>query len=562
MLTKTALAATILALVAADDPEPANYKDDVAPIFRARCNACHNNDKKKGGLVLENFAALMQGGASGVVVEPGDPDNSRLYLLVNHDEEPTMPPNSPKIADAEIDAIRRWIAAGAPEASGAVVAVKAKPKLEMAIDPEAMGRPRGEPAMPSGLATNPVVLSNRPPAVGALAASPWAPLIAIGGHKQVLLYETEGPRLVGVLPFPEGRVATLKFTGDGELLLAGGGRGGQSGRVVVWDVKTGERAIEVGDEYDTVLAADISPDRSLIALGGPSRVLRVYNTSDGTLAYECKKHTEWVTAAAFSPDGVLLASGDRNGGLVVWEATTGREFYDLRGHAGSITDVSWRPDSNMLASASEDTSIRLWEMQGGGNAKTWNAHGGPQSIRFAKDGRLVSAGRDRTAIVWGADGAQQAQLPGFPDVALQAVFTADDKGVVASDASGEVRLIDPAVGTTLATFAANPEPVAVRLSKLVGTLAEARSAVEAADSEIQVLRAGAETQAKAIEALRAELAAAEEAAATASATLTETVSASEKLRARADRLEAERRALAAEAANGTASAPKESTGGS
>ena len=55
----------------------------------------------------------------------------------------------------------------------------------------------------------------------------------------------------------------LKFSRNGGLLLAGGGRGGQSGKVVVWDVKTGKRIFEVGNEPDAVLAADISADQQL-----------------------------------------------------------------------------------------------------------------------------------------------------------------------------------------------------------------------------------------------------------------------------------------------------------
>ena len=39
--------------VAADaPPAKVNYKDNVAPIFQAKCNGCHNGDKQKGGLVL------------------------------------------------------------------------------------------------------------------------------------------------------------------------------------------------------------------------------------------------------------------------------------------------------------------------------------------------------------------------------------------------------------------------------------------------------------------------------------------------------------------------------
>lgn len=479
----------------ADDAKP-NFQDDVAPILSARCNACHNNDKKKGGLVLDSYAAAMQGGAGGEIVEAGDPDASRLYTLVAHTEEPKMPPNSPRIPDAELAKIRKWIEVGAPATSGSAVAVKAKPKVEFKLDPSAIGKPSGEPAMPTGLRTEPVVLSSRPGPVFSLAHSPWAPLTAIGGHHQVLLYQTHVGRLIGVLPFPEGDVATLRFSTDGDLLVAGGGRGGQSGRVIVWNVKTGERLFEIGKEYDTVLAADISPDRSLIALGGPSRILRVYNTSDGELAYECKKHTDWVTSVAFSPDGVLLASGDRSGGLVVWEAPNGREFYDLRGHQAIVHDVSWRLDSNLLASASGDGSVRLWEMQNGNLVKNWNAHGGGAgSVRFARDGRLASAGRDQVVKLWDQNGALQKQLEGFPDVALRAEFTQDDQAIVASDFSGEVRLYELKEGKRIGQLAANPPSVSQRVEALRPRLAGLQAGVETASKAQQEAQAAAEARA-------------------------------------------------------------------
>ncbi len=178
--------------------------------------------------------------------------------------------------------------------------------------------------MPENLSTEPFVPEAQPSAVVAMAASPWAPLIAVAGHKQVLLYRTTDMHLVGVLPFPEGAIHVLKFSRNGDLLLAGGGRGGQSGIAVAWDVKKGTRVFEVGKEYDVVLAADISPDHGQVVLGGPSKVVRVYNTADGSLATEMRKHTEWITAAEFSPDGVLLATGDRNNGLIVWEEARSR----------------------------------------------------------------------------------------------------------------------------------------------------------------------------------------------------------------------------------------------
>jgi hypothetical protein len=506
---------------AQDAAKPPSYQGEVLGVFNARCNSCHNADKKKGGLVLDNYAALMQGGSSGKVVEPGDADNSRLYLLIAHEEKPEMPPSSPKLPDPELAVLRKWIEAGAPENSGGGGPVKPKAKAEFKLDPSRIGKPVGEPAMPEGLSTEPVVVSPRPNAITALAHSPWAPLAAVAGHKQVLLYNSQTQQLIGVLPFPEGIVEVLKFTLDGDLLLAGGGRGGLSGRVVVWNVKTGERLFEVGKEYDTVIAADISPDRGLVALGGPSKVLRVYSSADGELVYECKKHTEWVTAAAFSPDGVLLASGDRNGGLLVWEAPTGREFYDLRNHTAMITDLAWRLDSNVLSSCSEDGSIRLWEMQNGGQIKTWGAHpGGAESVKFAKDGRLVSTGRDRVTKVWDQNGAAQKQLDPFPDLATRAVFNHDDTAVIAGDYSGEVRVHELAGGKRVGSLAANPPSVATRLELAQAVLTQARAEAETAAKELAKLQAEVEANGAAVAQAQAALDAATRAAADARAALT------------------------------------------
>jgi hypothetical protein len=499
-----------------------NYKDHVAGIFQSKCNACHNGDKKKGGLALDSYTGVMQGGGSGAVVEPGDPDNSRLYLLVSHQEEPKMPPNAPRIPDADLAAIKAWIEAGAPETSGSTVAMKAKPKLDFKLDPAAMGKPQGPPAMPEGVLTEPVVVSARPNAITALAASPWAPLVAIAGHKQVLLYNSQTRHLCGVLPFPEGVIYSLRFSRDGGMLLAAGGRGAERGLAVAFDVKTGNRLFEVGKEYDVALSADISPDRTMVALGGPGKVLRVYGTADGELIYECKKHTDWVTAVEFSPDGVLLASGDRNGGLLVWEAGTGREFYDLRNHNAMITDVSWRLDSNVLASSSEDGTIRLWEMENGGNIKGWGAHGGgASSVRFAKDGRLVSTGRDRAAKLWDQNGGGLRTFDAFNDLALRAAFTFDDAAIVAGDWSGEVRLYATQDGQRLGNLPANPAPIAARLEQARASWNAAQAQADAASKELAALQADAAAKVQAHEAAIQALAAAEQAATEAARRLAE-----------------------------------------
>jgi hypothetical protein len=434
---------------------------------------CHNQDKARGGLVVSSYTALMSGGSSGEVVKPGDPDGSRLFLLISHKQQPNMPPKAPMIAAESIETIRQWIAAGALENSGSKAKIVNKPKFEIALSSIVKGKPAGPPPMPSAkLSLEPVMHTTRPAALTALAASPWAPVVAVAGQKQVLLYNSDTLDLVGVLPFPEGIPYVLKFSRNGSLLLAGGGRGGKSGRVVVWSVQTGERIFEVGDETDSVLAADISADQTQIALGGPSKVVRVYSTKDGQLLREIKKHTDWIYSVEYSPDGVLLATGDRVGGLYVWEAFTGREYFNLRGHTAAITDVSWRADANVLASSSEDTTIRLWEMENGNLIKNWGAHGGGAlGVKYALDSTLVSCGRDNVAKIWDQNGAQKRVFEGFPDLALKAVFTHDGQRVIAGDWSGLIRVWNSTDGKRVGEITSNPPTIAERLAAISKDLA-------------------------------------------------------------------------------------------
>jgi len=94
--------------------EPTTSFDQIAPIFERRCFSCHNDRDRRGGLSLESAASLVRGGDSGEVVWAGDPESSYLLeLIVPVDGRAAMPKNADPLTAAEIEAIRRWIAAGA-----------------------------------------------------------------------------------------------------------------------------------------------------------------------------------------------------------------------------------------------------------------------------------------------------------------------------------------------------------------------------------------------------------------------------------------------------------------
>ncbi|MGD9634741.1 MAG: c-type cytochrome domain-containing protein [Pirellulales bacterium] len=455
VLASLVLESTVLA------DEKVTYDKHLVPILRQRCGACHSPTSRKGDLDVTTYFGLMQGGGSGAVIEPGDPDGSYLYSLVTHEAEPFMPQNADKIPDGEIEILRRWIEGGALENDNSQ-AKKPKARKLAAVEVAPGAKPDVIP-LPPRMVLEPSFPTQHAPMARSLATSPWAPLVAIAGQRQVLLYDTKTLELVGVFPFPEGQPNVVRFSSDGALLLAGGGHPAASGKVVVWDVATGERVFEVGDELDAVLAADISADHSQVALGGPQRVVRVYSTETGDLLYELNKHTDWVLDVEFSPDGVLLATADRSSGLYLWEARTGHEYLTLNGHTGAVTSLSWRSDSTLLASGSEDGTVRLWEPENGTQVKNWNAQAAVLSLEFARDGRLVTGGRDQIARLWDAEGKQLAASAALGDVVVSASYCDETNRIIAGNWNGAVHTYEAANAADAGELLTNPPTLDARL---------------------------------------------------------------------------------------------------
>lgn len=465
------------------------YEQNILPLLRDKCLTCHNADKQKGGLDASTYAKLMEGGSSGEVVKAGDPDASRLFLLAAHKEDPKMPPNSPPMAKESVDIIKAWIAAGAPENAGSKLAAPVK-KVDTALKTSFRTKPAIAP-MPEKALPIQTLRTPRANAVTALAASPWAPLAAVAAPKQVLLYNTDTMDLVGVLPYSYGQINVLKFSRSGDLLLAAGGRGGKTGKVVLYSIKTGVVVTELADETDAITAADLSPDQSEVAVGGPGRIVRVYSVSDGSKLREFKKHTEWITAIEYSPDGVLLATADRNGGLALWEVATGQEYQVLAGHRLAVTDLTWRDDSNVLVSASEEGNVKYWNTEDGKQIRAVNLPR-PLGARFAHDGRLFTTGRDLKTRMLDGNGATQREFVGSADLTTKVAIAHDGARVLTGDWTGAVNIWQTADGAKVGQLSTNPPTPVERLEIAKVEFAAKQKAVETLQAQYNA--AAAENQ--------------------------------------------------------------------
>lgn len=95
-------------------PDPGSrefYTSRVTGILQKNCLGCHDATAE-GGLRLDSYAAIREGGEDGAVVVPGDPDSSILVQAVRRTGDLKMPPKDPLDA-AEIADLEAWVKAGA-----------------------------------------------------------------------------------------------------------------------------------------------------------------------------------------------------------------------------------------------------------------------------------------------------------------------------------------------------------------------------------------------------------------------------------------------------------------
>ena len=84
------------------------YDNYIGPLFESKCSACHG-DLKSGGLNLLTYETLMYGGADGAVILPGVSADSILFQVQSAGT------HFAKLTSDELEIVKQWIDAGAPE---------------------------------------------------------------------------------------------------------------------------------------------------------------------------------------------------------------------------------------------------------------------------------------------------------------------------------------------------------------------------------------------------------------------------------------------------------------
>jgi DNA-binding beta-propeller fold protein YncE len=111
-------------------PDYKAYPEDIGKLIFTKCatTGCHIDQSKAaaGGLSMESWDKLFEGGSGSACVIPFRPDYSTLYYYVNTFTDlgvtlkPTMPYNKPALTREEVLLMQDWIKAGAPNKDGEI----------------------------------------------------------------------------------------------------------------------------------------------------------------------------------------------------------------------------------------------------------------------------------------------------------------------------------------------------------------------------------------------------------------------------------------------------------
>ena len=92
------------------------FEKRVRPILAERCYECHaaGKNKEKGGLRLDERAAILKGGDSGPAALAGEPGKGLLVEVVRYDPNGLQMPPTGKLPQREIDLLIEWVQRGLP----------------------------------------------------------------------------------------------------------------------------------------------------------------------------------------------------------------------------------------------------------------------------------------------------------------------------------------------------------------------------------------------------------------------------------------------------------------
>lgn len=205
------------------------------------------------------------------------------------------------------------------------------------------------------------------------------------------------------------------------------------------------------DDID-VWTVDYSPDGRMVATGDDAGRLILWDVLTGQRLATLQAHEEYIWALKFSPDGKLIATAGGDKTVKLWDTATWQEVATLRGHDKRISVIAFSADGKRLVSGSDDNTAKVWDVASRRNLNTIYNIDWVRNLAFSPDGKeLVLRDTNIQLIVFldavtGETLRNSINIDGWP-----AMFSPDGR-TLALLYGRSVKLVDVAAGQVKATF--------------------------------------------------------------------------------------------------------------
>jgi WD40 repeat protein len=252
-----------------------------------------------------------------------------------------------------------------------------------------------------------------------------------------------------------GAVTSLAFDGDGETIVTGAGD--RIGRV--WSGNTGRLRRVLRGHRGEILDVAVDPEGVVAATVSTDGTGRTWDVPAGTVAAVLFGHTNFVGAVDFSPDGRAIATASLDGTARTY-LINGRPLAVLAGHTGAVLDAVFSPDGTMVATGGEDGTVRTWDAETSGQLVRANGAGPDRAAReAASPGGDARATIDDRRILLERAGGSTSELSGHERVVTSVAFSPDGRRLVSASRDRDAILWDVASGKALRVLRGHFGPV-------------------------------------------------------------------------------------------------------
>jgi Planctomycete cytochrome C/WD domain, G-beta repeat len=450
--------------------KPISFINDVAPILKENCFACHDAKKRSGKYDMTTIEKMIAGGSDGEPIMAGKPDESEFYTLIVTTEERRMPPRDKgeAVPKDKAEIIRKWITQGAKIDGGL------NPKADLVKEL----RVRWTPPTPPTKYSFPTI-------VNTLAFTPDNKQLVVGGHHELTVWTIADAKLVKRIRTRAERAYGMVFLPNGQLVVAGG-RPGQEGDVRVYDLNAKPTTTTDGiamlngvsdqsvlvhqllDTDDSILCLAASADGKRLVAGGCDRAVRVWDISEGVrkakLEQTVENHADWVLGATLSADGKFLLTAGRDKTAKVWDLKAKESVMTFPDHQNIVYSVAVKADGSAGFSVGADRQLRTWKAAGDGKQiKATGGHGDEvfKVVSHPTKPMLLTSSADKSIRSWDAEKLSSVKtFQGLNDFAYALAVSPDGTLVAGGSYAGEVTIWKIDDAAVVKSFNASPGYVA------------------------------------------------------------------------------------------------------